>query len=330
VSRSGKILVARLGAIGDICMLMPIVQALSHHFEVDWLIRERHAPLAQRFPELACRLVPAQVGRDEGAPFSPDLVKRLADGGYDCLLDFSHWTVITWLAERLPGIPIRAVTVDPPQDRLLGIPVDPERQGRAFNCLVPVSSALHQHDKWCALVKAALGVEVEPEWALPARPPIDRDRPLRIFLQPHASKPEKLWRAKNFAAVIAGLARRRRIQCIVNLAERKIARELRWRLLFSRAEMEYAALDPSFMRLQAALENSDIALGCDSGPMHFASLSGVPSLVIYGRYPAAEFGPRWRSVAVSPPDPGLPADCIPVSSVAAALDRLVDKLTAAP
>jgi ADP-heptose:LPS heptosyltransferase len=330
VSRKGRILVARLGAIGDICMLMPIVQALSHHFDVDWLIRESHAPLVQRFPEIACRLVPARVGRDEDAPFSPDLVARLADEGYDCLLDFSHWTVITWLAERLSGVPVRAVTVDQPQDRLLGIAVDPERQAQAFNCLVPVPSMLHQHDKWCVLVKAALGVEVEPEWALPARPLINRDRPLRIFLHPHASKPEKLWRAKNFAAVIAGLARRRRVHCIVNLAERKIARELRWRLLFSRAGMEYAALDPSFMGLQAALENSDIALGCDSGPMHFASLSGVPSVVIYGRYPAAEFGPRWRSVAVSPPDPGLPADCIPVSSVDAALERLVATLTAAP
>ena len=46
----GKILVARPGAIGDVCMLMPIVKALSRDFEVHWLIRERACPSSNAFP----------------------------------------------------------------------------------------------------------------------------------------------------------------------------------------------------------------------------------------------------------------------------------------
>jgi ADP-heptose:LPS heptosyltransferase len=63
--------------------------------------------------------------------------------------------------------------------------------------------------------------------------------------------------------------------------------------------------------------------------MHFAALLGVPTLVIYGRYPAAEFGPLWRSVAVSPPRPGMDADAVSVDAAASALAGLVEGLRSA-
>src|SRR5262249_11692087 len=71
-----------------------------------------------------------------------------------------------------------------------------------------------------------------------------------------------------------------------------------------RAEIVW--LDRSCRRLRKVLENVDFALGCDSGPMHFAALVGTPSVVVFGPYSAAEFGPMWRSTAVEPA-PGKPA-----------------------
>jgi ADP-heptose:LPS heptosyltransferase len=326
VAQRLKILVARPGAIGDVCMLMPIAKALSRDFEVHWLIRDTRKPIVQRFPDIGCRLIGVEIAADTKAPFTPDTVRRLADEKYDCLLDFCHWPAVTWLAEQLTEIPIRAVTVDPPQDALLDIAVDPERQGRAFNRLVSVPSALHQIDKWCLLVRAALGVDVQPDWPLPARPLPESGRPLTVFLQPHAAKPEKIWPADRFAAVIAQIARRRKVHCVINRAHGSIVRALRWRLLFSAAAVDVLPLDASFRALHEALEGADIAFGCDSGPIHFASLMGVPTLVIYGRYPAAEFAPRWRSTAISPPDPGMPATEIPKERVTKALEHMLGEI----
>ena len=284
-------------------------------------------PVVQCFPALTCRLIGVQFGAEEEAPLAPDLVKRLADEAYDCFLDFSHWPGVTSLAERLSGIPVRAVTVDPPQDALLGIRVDPERQALAFNRLVPVPSALHQHDKWRLLIRAALGIDIEPDWPLPARPMPPADQPLRVFLHPHAGKPGKIWPAERFAAAISQLGRRRRVHCSINRAKGSIVRALRWRLLLSRTTVDVLPLDPSFRSLQKVLENSDIAIGCDSGPMHFAALMGVPTLVIYGQFPAAEFAPPFRSTAISPADPQMPATAISTESVARALDLMLDDLS---
>lgn len=328
MSGKSRILVARIGAIGDICMLMPVVRALARHYEVHWLIHQSHAPIVRCFPDVACRLIGVSPAADE-RPFPDDLVAGLRAGDYACLIDFSHWRSVNWLARQLSAIPVRAVTHDPAQDALLGIPFDPAAEREAFNRIVPVPSHIHQTAKWRLLIEAATGIDLELDWPLPERPASAAGRPLRVLLHPHAGKREKIWPAGRFASLLAGLARRQKVHCVINAVRRRATRELRWRLFFSRVEVELAPLDPSFRRLRDMLARTDIAIGCDSGPMHFAALLGVPTLVIYGRYPAAEFGPLWRSVAVSPPRPGLDADAVSVDAAASALAGLVEGLRSA-
>jgi len=67
----------------------------------------------------------------------------------------------------------------------------------------------------------------------------------------------------------------------------------------------------------------DMALGCDSGPMHYAALLGTPTVVIYGPYRAAEFKPLWRSWSVEPADMGQPAVHVSAERVLAVLRPLV-------
>jgi ADP-heptose:LPS heptosyltransferase len=324
-----KIVVARIGAIGDICMLIPVVHALSRLYEVHWLIRESHVPIVRCFPAVACRLIGVPRGPDDDRLFPPRLVADLRDEAYACLIDFSHWRSVSWLARQLGEIPLRAVTQDPRQDALLGIAISPAEQREAFNRIVPVPPEARQVDKWLILLRAC-GIAVDLDWPLPTLPGLPAGRPLRLFVHPHAGKPEKIWPAKKFAGAVKQLAARQPLHCVVNGASRGIVRELGWRLRFAGIRSKVAALDPSFHRLRDELRDSDIAIGCDSGPMHFASLLGVPTLVIYSRYSAGEFAPLWRSTAVSPPRPGLDSDAVSIEAVSAALARLVDDLRGAP
>jgi ADP-heptose:LPS heptosyltransferase len=163
---------------------------------------------------------------------------------------------------------------------------------------------------------------------LPSRPPLNPTRPLRLLVHPHAGKREKIWPADRFARVVIGLARGRRVHCSVNKVGSRTMRALRWRLLLGGVSLKAVAQDPTFRRLRDALGQCDLAIGCDSGPMHFASLLGVPTLVVYGRYPAAEFGPLWRSAAVSPPLAGLDANAVATERVSSTLDRLIADLSA--
>src|SRR5258708_4724514 len=112
-----KVLVIRLGAMGDVCMTLPVVVALQQHCEVHWLVRKAYAGIPRLFPSVRCRLLPVAPRQR----FSDAVVSRLRHERYAAVLDFSHWPMVADLVRRLPDIPIRAITHDPEQDALLGI-----------------------------------------------------------------------------------------------------------------------------------------------------------------------------------------------------------------
>lgn len=319
-----KILVVRIGAFGDVCMLAPLMQAIARHHEVHWLIRDSYVPVIRGFAGVGCRLIGCAPAADSNRPFPDALVGQLRDERYDCLIDCSHWACSGWLAGQLREIPVRATTEDPVQDALLAVDRGPTGT-KTFNCLVPVSAGEHQVTKWRRLFRTACRLDLQPEWTLPDRPPQRPHVPLRVFLHPDAGKPEKVWPTGRFARLLAAAARRRPVHCTVNGVRRRYVRSLRLRLLTSRVRLTVSPFDPTFGALRRALSQCDLAVGCDSGPMHYASLLGVPTLVLYGRYTAAEFAPLWRSVAVEPPA-GQDVDAVPLERVAAAFESLVERL----
>jgi ADP-heptose:LPS heptosyltransferase len=314
-----RLLVARIGAIGDVCLLLPLVHALQRHFRIDWLIRDSHVAVVRAFPHVACELIGVSPAADAAQPFSAALVERLRTRRYAGLIDFSHWPSIAWLAGQLRDVPLRAVTLDPAQDALLGLRDAPPAAASVFNCRVPVEPGDHQMDKWRRLVRTATGVDAPIDWPLPAPRAASRDGVARVFVHAHASKPEKLWPARHFGAVLAGAARAHPMHCLLNGVRRRIRVPLQARLALSRATVEVVPLDASFAALRAALQTADLAFGCDSGPLQFAALLGVPTLILYGRYPAGEFAPLWRSTAVSPPAARQETAAIPPAQVHAAL-----------
>jgi len=314
-----KLLLLRPGAMGDVCMTVPLVRALQEHYEVHWLVWRHHQAIPRCFPQVRCRVIPAQLtpASPDQPPFPPSLVAALEAERYDALLDLCHWPETARLARHLTGIPLRAVTHDPAQDRLLGIQTKGIDLQAPFNCRVPVGTGLHQLDKWRQLVRHSLGLELQQHWPLPPRRPRTNGS-LRVFVHPHASKPAKVWPLHRFVGVLTQLSRERRVICDINSGSKhELARALRlWLLLAARGiAARVVPLDRGLGRLQSALRHADFALGCDSGPLHFAALLGVPSVVVYGSYPAGEFGPLWRSVPVSAPCAGAPALDVSIEQV---------------
>ncbi|NBP51919.1 MAG: hypothetical protein EBU70_12240, partial [Actinobacteria bacterium] len=194
-----KLLVARIGAFGDVCMLAPLVRSLARCHDVHWLIRDAYEPVIRGFPGVECRLIGCAPGEDPRRPFPEEMVESLRRERYDCLVDCSHWACVGWLARQLHDIPVRATTDDPSQDALLA--VDRGAEGlAAFTHVVPMPpGAGHQVAKWRRLLREACGIDVEPEWPLADRPAKRPDGPLRVFLHPHAGKPEKIWPTGRFA-----------------------------------------------------------------------------------------------------------------------------------
>jgi ADP-heptose:LPS heptosyltransferase len=324
--RAKKVLLLRPGAFGDVCMTVPFAAALARHCEVHWLIHEAYEPVPRVFG-IDVRLIPLTPDHGwrglNGRPIRKTLIDRLRNERFDAVLDLAHWPRTAWLVSQLADIPIRAISFDPAQDGRLQVNPRGLDLYEPFNVRVPVSES-HQVAKWQALARASLGVDATLDWPQTLRRTSGGE--LKLFVHPHASKPAKRWPAHRFAAVVCQLARERPVRCFINSGSRHelpaaLGLWLRLRTAGVRAEIVW--LDRNCRRLRDALENVDLALGCDSGPMHFAALVGTPSVVIFGPYPAAEFGPLWRSTAVEPAA-GKPASAVPTKAVLAACREVAD------
>jgi ADP-heptose:LPS heptosyltransferase len=319
-----RMLVTRIGALGDVCMMIPVVRELERYFEVDWLIRDCYESAVQSFPQLRCRTIGVSPAPGDVLASDDPLIDRLRARNYEYCLDFSHWPVVSDLVSHLSSIPVRAITRDPKQDALLAVNPLGLNLEQSFNCVVDVDPKMHQVDKWRTLIRGSCGLEIGLNWPLP--PQRGPGNALRIFVHPHAGKSNKIWPPGRFAEVLSTLARRRPVHCVIHKARGSLARSVQWRLLLSRCTSEVVPIDPSLNRLRQQLQLADLAIGCDSGPMHFASLLGTATLVVYGPYSPNEFSPLWRTADVIPKQFGDPASAIPASRVQARLEALVTQL----
>jgi heptosyltransferase I len=326
-----RVLLTRPGAFGDVCLALPLAHALQRHCEVHWLIRPHYAPVLDRFPAPRLHALPTDIlpdratDFDSAAPFPPATIERIRRLRFDAVLDLSHWPEVARLVHHLGAIPRRGITFDPDQDARLGVARPGLDHYGPYNCRVPVDPQLHQAGKWRALVRAALGLDLIDDWQLPPlRPP---GRRLRVFVHPHAAKPAKVWPAPAFVALLERLARERPVECLINSGHRRewaAAAGLWARLIARGVRARVVVRDRSYRRLADVLSGCDLALGNDSGPLHFAALLGVPTVVVYGPYPWREFGPPWRSTPVAPP-PGQSADAVPADAVLEAVRQSLDK-----
>jgi ADP-heptose:LPS heptosyltransferase len=320
--------VCRTGAFGDVCMAMPVVRALSAHCEVHWLVRQRNDAVLRLFPEVPCHPVILEYDFEKHLPA---VAARLASCDYDVLLDFSNWDSIAHLVRRLKHIPIRAIAYDrtrrtwPPRLR------NAMPWNRPFNRIVQMKGAVHRTVRYRHLVQAVLGWRLTLDWPLPALDvPADG---VRLFVHPHASRPETLWSIDNFAMVIGRAAALGVTHCVINEGfdrERAVAVDLGRRLRNAGLDVTFVPFDPSFAGLKAALETAHAAIGADSGPMHLASLLGVPSVIVYGPYAPSEVAPLWRMTAVTPPGGLGPTRRVSPEMVLAALDATLSKARADP
>lgn len=293
-NRKPRILLCRIGAIGDICMAMPLVKSLSEKYEVDWLIRKTNASLLDLFPNLRVNRI--LVNPTKTHWFDENTIDQLVKSQYDVLVDLSHWPEIEFLAKRLKSIPVRIRSLDPKQDALLGIP--PLEDPTAFTHLIPVVKT-HQTEKWVELIAKSLKLELPLLWEFPS----SKKDSNAVFVHPHASKPNKRWSVENYAKLLEEIYRKNPVRFLINaglILEYPTTLKLCQALDAKGIPYSVIESDPAFKGLAEGLSRCDCAIGCDSGPMHLASLLGLKTFVLFGPYSRAEFQPLFHTHGMEP------------------------------
>ena len=291
-----RLLVVRLGSLGDIIHALPAVAALRRALpdaRIDWLVDGRHQEIVSRVPIIDARIVLEE--RTITSWFNA--ASTLRARGYDAAIDFQGLFKSAILA-RASGA-----------KRVLGFSIWHlrERGARAFYTeTAPQARTLERSHAEPHVIRKNMQLASRLE------PSIDPDGPLEFplsvptsavvddltraldgasyaVLNPGAAWPNKRWPAERFGEVAAFLRARHGMRSVVAwgpgekmLAEHAVA-----------VSEGAAVLAPPLplLDLMALLRGARLMVSGDTGPTHIAGALGVPIVALFGPTNAARNGP---------------------------------------
>ena len=304
-----RVLIVRLGALGDVVHTIPVAAALRRRFPdaaIDWVVDERYAALLELVPGLDRRIVLRTRGRSALAAWRA-LRRELREIPYDVALDVQGLGKSA-LAARLSRAH-RVIGFSPPFLRerwarwLYTETADPGRPRRPR----------HVVDRNLGLLEA-FGIK-DRDWSFPLRvepsprgdgPRVRLDTPSSgyVAINPNAAWPTKRWPPERYGAVAAHVRRAHGRPCVVIWGPGDEARA--GAVAAASAGAAAPAPPTDLVELTALLRAGALLISGDTGPLHLAAALGTPVVGIYGPSDPARNGP-W-----SPADEVVSAfpDCV--------------------
>jgi heptosyltransferase-1 len=301
-----KLLVVRLGSMGDVIHALPAVAALRQAFpnaKIDWTIEERWTELL-RAPSA-----------DDSGPLSPqrplvdsvhtvntfgwrsnllssrtrrevkELKQKLRMAQYDAVIDFqgalksaviAHWS-------KAPAI--------------YGFSAPREKLARRFYSHKVQAAGTHIVEQNLSLAESLAQQKLKiPTALLPHDEPAEQkmqqwleEHKISRFalLNPGAGWGAKQWPAERYGQVAKQLAADG-MNCLINFGPRE---ETLTKIVQQESGGTAQPVNCSITELIALTRRASLFIGGDTGPMHLAAAMGVPVLAIFGPTDPARNGP---------------------------------------
>jgi heptosyltransferase I len=312
-----RLLIVRLGSMGDIIHTLPAATALRQAFPeatIGWVVEERWAellctlptprsgPLSPKRP-LANLVHAVNTKKWRKAPFSIQSWQEIAASfselralRYDAAIDFQG-AARSALIARWSGAPI-----------VFGAAQPRENIASMWYTRQRLASGTHVVEQNLSLAEAAVGRRLTlPDVTFPHDEAADQECTRRLqdfalgkfaLLNPGAGWGAKQWPADRYAEVAKQLACEG-LQSLVNFGpgEEKLADSV------EKASAGAArAIACTITQLIALTRRATVFIGGDTGPMHLAAALGVPVVAIFGPTNPARNGPfGTRSVVLRSP-----------------------------
>ena len=313
-----KILIVRLGAMGDILHALPVVtgiRAALPDATIGWLVEERWSDLlaaGEQNPGATTRagfvrggaekpvvdiIHPVNTRRWRGALLRPSILgemraarRAMRSIHYDVALDFQGAIKSAWFA-RLTGASSQAGFVNPR-----------ESAARFFYSEKFSRSGEHVIEQNHALAAQALRPYLDGKTLELVAPQLPRDPAAEswadaevrrlgiasfVIMNPGAGWGAKQWPPEYYGQVALALARHN-LKTLVNAA----AGEESLALALTGASQGHAsAISCTIGQLIALTRRARLFIGGDTGPLHLAAALGIPVVGLYGPTDPARTGP---------------------------------------
>ena len=286
-----RFLIARMSAVGDTILTLPVACALRDQFRhayIAWVVERKASPMVLGHPCLDEVFV-----LERGWFTRPRALlaarRLLRSRGFHVAIDCQGMTKSA-LACWLSAAPLRIGHAGPAGREL----------SRWLNNRLVESRRAHVTDRALELL-APLGIcRPEVRWELPitdaARSAV-RQAILTLGLQrgyavinPGASWESKLWEMDRFAAVARHLGERHGLPVLIVWGS---GRERGWAEHIVAASGGHAVAAPptNLTELAALVREARLFISGDTGPLHMAVAVGTPTIGLYGPTRAEECGP---------------------------------------
>jgi lipopolysaccharide heptosyltransferase I len=304
-SGSKRVLMVRLGSLGDIVHSLPALAALKESFpfwEIDWLVEQRWRALLEGNPCLSNvidfdtlrwrrKMLLPETWREFG-----DSLGRLRCRHYDCALDLQgalKSAVACWASGAR-----QVIGFDRPWLREPGASVFYSRRVVSAADAIGVAGSRHVVEANLALA-AALGARPAvvkfplPDGDLRAVPRDIADALASreiVMVNPGAGWRAKEWPPERYGAVCEALASDYGLTTVINCGptETALAEPVRAACRAAPPLTYSGSLDG----LIALLRRTRLVIGPDTGPLHLAAALGVPTVALYGPTDPLRNGPR--------------------------------------
>jgi ADP-heptose:LPS heptosyltransferase len=355
--RADRILVIRLGALGDVVRTLPAVAGLRRLYpmaQISWLVEPASAGVVAACREIDDVIVlprPALEAELRGLRIAR-LVRRLASvvldlrsRRFDLVVDW-HGILKSGLLARSSGASVRVGYAAPYARELSSLLLN----RRARLCAPPLSR-FRRNAGLVTFLAGPAGEEMKPEAGAIALDPATRHnmadalgggRRQAVVMHPgtSAGTPFKRWPAQRYSEVARRLARETGRPCVVTAGPRREERALALAVVAGAGgAARLAPATEDLVELAALYAACALFIGSDSGPLHVASAVGTPVVQLIGPTHPVENEPNpatpWRRVRVDMPCSPCRRGCAEVDCmnaisseqvIEAALDLLGDAL----
>jgi len=312
-----KILIVRLGAIGDVVNALVFATALREHrpeVEIGWVVHDLARPLVEDHPSVDRVHL---WRRGTGVAGFRQTVSEIRARDYELAVDLQRIQKSAALA-RLSGAP-----------RVLGYD-----RGRAKEASwlwvrerIPAGDpAAHMVEQYLEFARY-LGIDAAAVRKLPHDPEADAWADARIAevgkapfqVSLGATKPENRWEPARFGELAAALrAEHDRPVCLTGGPADRPAAEVALRHSSGGEGIVDLVGETSLRQLAALSARAHLFVGCDTGPMHIAAACDTPVVALFGPADPRRTGPYGERHRVVRPPSRRTAD-VTVESVLAAV-----------
>ncbi len=313
-----RVLIVKLGSIGDIVHTLPALAALREGFpesEISWVVERnlseilRDNPILDHLIEVDTKALRRGLMSGETLRAPRQQLRRLRASAFDVALDFQGLLKSASIA-RLSGAQrvfgySRAGLREPASSLLLSKRID-----------VPVN--VHVIRKALLLLEGALGIPVPENLSFPINVTNGQEREALNFtaetgskyaiLNPGGGWPTKLWSVDRFGKLADRLWSSYGITSLVTYGPGEL--ELAEGVRRSSVSGKATPVSPSLKGFYSLARGASVYVGGDTGPTHIAVAAGAPIVGLFGPTEWWRNGsPRPEDICVERNDIDCRVDC---------------------